>query len=116
MFTAVGPSVFSVFADTVAVYAFSRGSARFPALYRCWAAVWPFFFFIPFADAATILTTRLTLAITRAIFVLVADHWVLVLVTVGQVATVSAPVHKFGNWNSHIFIIVLLQNPKSTAP
>ena len=35
-----------------------------------------------------------------------ADHWVLILVTIGQVATVSAPVHKFGIWNSHIFVII----------
>ena len=76
MFTAVGPSVFSVFADTVSVFAFSCGSARFPALYRCWAAVWPFFFFIPFANAATILTTRLTLAIT-CLLVAVILHFAL---------------------------------------
>ena len=97
MFTAVGPSVFSVFADTVAVYAFSRGSARFPALYRCWDAVWPFFFLVPFADAATRLTTCLTLAFTFAIFVLVAHHWNLILLTIGQEPAVFAPGHTLGN-------------------
>ena len=35
-----------------------------------------------------------------------ADHWVLILVTIGQVATVSAPVQTFGIWNSHIFVII----------
>ena len=51
------------------------------------AAVWP----LRFADAAPRFTTRLTFAITFAIFVVVADHWN--LLTIGQVPAVFAPGH-----------------------